>query len=103
MMKKTWKTKWLKALRSGRYKQTTNQLCSNIIEAYCCLGVLCKVGRIPSKVRSELTFFDGNYEVLSKNLLEKFGLTDDEQHELSQKNDDGVSFESIANYIEKEL
>ena len=82
-MKKTWKTKWLKALRSGSYKQTKGQLVSSISEAYCCLGVLCKVGRIPSEVRFGTTFFDGDYEVLSKNLLEKFGLTAGEQCELS--------------------
>lgn len=31
--------KWLVALRSGQYKQTTEKLCRN--GAYCCLGVAC--------------------------------------------------------------
>jgi hypothetical protein len=34
-------TKWIQALRSGEYKQTTGQLNNN--EGFCCLGVACKV------------------------------------------------------------
>ncbi len=35
------KTKWLKALRSGKYKQTrTGTLYNEKTDAYCCLGVL---------------------------------------------------------------
>jgi hypothetical protein len=37
---------WLKALRSGRYKQTTSTLC-NKDGAYCCLGVAARVCGIP--------------------------------------------------------
>lgn len=38
-MKKEIKDKWVKALRSGDYKQTRYQL--RTTEGYCCLGVLC--------------------------------------------------------------
>lgn len=40
------KKKWLKALRSGKYKQTKGTLCDG--KGYCCLGVLEQVteGRI---------------------------------------------------------
>lgn len=43
------KTKWLKALKSGTYKQGFTQLYDNFQgkDAYCCLGVLCKVMDIP--------------------------------------------------------
>jgi hypothetical protein len=34
---------WVRALRSGRYKQTTGSLCTH--EGYCCLGVACDVYR----------------------------------------------------------
>src|SRR6478736_8013086 len=37
-MKKEIRTKWLKSLRSGKYKQTTGELLNN--NQYCCLGVL---------------------------------------------------------------
>lgn len=44
---KAQRDKWIKALRSDKYKQTTMKLKtreSNIVqEAYCCLGILCKL------------------------------------------------------------
>ena len=43
-MKKRVLTKWLKALRSGKYKQGRGTLCQtdkNGNESFCCLGVLC--------------------------------------------------------------
>ena len=43
-MKKTIMTKWVKALRSGKYKQCQEKLCNvngqTGEESYCCLGVL---------------------------------------------------------------
>ena len=35
--------KWIKALRSGVYKQATGELEDN--NSFCCLGVLCKLGQ----------------------------------------------------------
>lgn len=35
--------KWVVALRSGEYKQTTNQLYNADEDAYCCLGVACAI------------------------------------------------------------
>jgi len=43
-MKKRVLTKWLKALRSGKYKQGRGALCQidkKGAESFCCLGVLC--------------------------------------------------------------
>lgn len=37
------KTKWLAALRSGEFKQGQGKLHDPATEAYCCLGVLCKI------------------------------------------------------------
>lgn len=51
--------KWIKALRSGRYKQTKGTLQDR--NGYCCLGVACKV-LIP---KNKLFF-----EVSTKTLLE---------------------------------
>ena len=45
-MKKTWKKKWVAALRSGKYKQTRQQLAykhNDGDKSYCCLGVLCDI------------------------------------------------------------
>lgn len=40
--------KWVKALRSKRYKQGTGMLCDG--ERYCCLGVAAIIGGIPQIV-----------------------------------------------------
>lgn len=34
---------WLKALRSGEYKQTKNVLTRSDRETHCCLGVMCEI------------------------------------------------------------
>lgn len=41
-MNKTWKKKWLGALRSGKYKQGEGQL-RRRDNTFCCLGVLCHI------------------------------------------------------------
>lgn len=40
-MKKAIMKQWVKALRSGKFKQTTNVLYDG--KGYCCLGVLCRL------------------------------------------------------------
>lgn len=40
-MKVKYKKKWLQALRSGEYEQTTG--CLSDENGYCCLGVLCEI------------------------------------------------------------
>jgi hypothetical protein len=37
------KAKWVEALRSGEYKQAKGKLHDTKNDAFCCLGVLCKV------------------------------------------------------------
>jgi hypothetical protein len=37
------KQAWMDALRSGEYKQATGMLYDQQKDAYCCLGVLCKI------------------------------------------------------------
>ena len=96
-MKREPKKKWIKALESGRYKQTQTSL--EFDGRYCCLGVLCKAMRIdPQTAKSS---FD--YEMLSKSFLEKVGLTEAEQSKLAGMNDEGKSFMEIAAYIHANL
>lgn len=97
-MNKKIKTKWINALRSNRYKQTTGALKER--SSYCCLGVLLKTtrkmtdkelnedqkGRIPCPIRCDL------------------GITRRQEKRLIQLNDkEYKSFQEIANYIEKWL
>jgi hypothetical protein len=43
MMDAKLKADWVKALRSGKYKQAEGKLHDPDEDSYCCLGVLCKV------------------------------------------------------------
>lgn len=92
--------KWVKALRSGKYKQAEGQLRDG--DRFCCLGVLCDVLGMK---------WNGN-EVAGKSLsLPKFaqravglrrdeGEHGDEQETLSGYNDFGKDFAYIADIIE---
>ena len=87
------KTTWIEALRSGDYEQ--GQGCLRIEGAHCCLGVL-----------GELVGFDD----LKGVYLSKYYSEDEPpiflklprviQHALAGYNDNGYSFEDIADYLE---
>ena len=96
-MERESKKKWIKALESGRYKQTKENL--ELDGHYCCLGVLCKTMRID--LQTAKSSFD--YEMLSESVLEKVGLTEAEQNKLARMNDEGKSFREIAVYIRANL
>lgn len=113
-----WKKRWVKALRSGKYKQDTGQLKSN--EGFCCLGVLCDVvskypksggggswidgdfkfgndsngGVVPRTVRAVVGLTEGNPEVASGGKKLSLSMWNDER---------GFTFEQIANIVEREL
>ena len=46
MNEKEFFKKWVEALRSGKYKQTTNGLYDDYEDAYCALGVGCMVAGV---------------------------------------------------------
>lgn len=125
------KEKWLEALRSGEYKQTTGSLHDST--GFCCLGVLCdlymKVADVTWEA-SDVHPFDDNRkryyvaedgEVLNADELlpgvvaDWAGLDDIDPQivseddgevwsdTLSTLNDDGHTFEQIASYIEESL
>jgi hypothetical protein len=88
----------VEALRSGKYIQGRNRLCTDD-GRYCCLGVMNEVLSLGEKNEYCLT-----------NTYEEIGLYDEEGlftkcidgwESLICVNDDGVSFEDIANYMEK--
>jgi len=113
--------KWVKALRSGKYKQGRDYLCQLYGEEreFCCLGVACELfirsgnklrtavrsdggnyveyggnrGIVPGKVREWLGLRDNLGEYVNKN-----GLTSS----LADLNDRGKSFENIADIIESQ-
>lgn len=91
------KARWVKALRSGKYPQTTGALKVTAENAsperpagYCCLGVLREV--CPSfKARN-----GGNGNAF---LAETLSFPFYEQQPLASMNDDGVPFEMIAGLV----
>lgn len=118
-MKKRIANKWIKALRSGEYKQAVGDIvyedksgeCS-----FCCLGVLTNLyveengmkGFTPDE-KENWKLFNGennNHEsFLNEKVREWAGLETDcgyfEDDSLANINDRGASFEHIANVIEK--
>jgi len=96
-MDKTIKAKWIKALRSGRYRQTMDYLENE--GAYCCLGVLCKVQR---KSIEAIQTEDGLQE-LPRSLQFQWGIPKAAHSQLIKMNDSGKSFAAIADWIEAHL
>jgi hypothetical protein len=114
---------WLRALRSGKFKQTTGVLQN--ANGYCCLGVACelalKAGIITKKEEQPETkatpaYFTFGSKPESLVLPEKvrlwLGLADNEGHfttdgagvseSLTNLNDTGKTFEAIADIIASE-
>lgn len=112
-MKKAHKTKWVKALRSGRYKQNTDGLLLND-GSYCCLGVLALTLGAKFKTKGNewdavtVPVLDGE-EIGQKKMRDGFlqqkvcGIPHPTQKKLANMNDDGKSFAEIADYIEANL
>lgn len=86
------KAKWVEALRSGKYTQGKDRLQRS--GCYCCLGVLQVIHPIPSETDDEL---------LDITEATKLGLNFTAQAVLAAMNDEGRSFEQIADYIEDAL
>ena len=114
-MDEHWKDRWVTALRSGDYVQTEGTLCRvedgpDGVDTYCCLGVLCEL--VPNTTKDKLDD-DGDGVVFSYTYNKTTGigrlprdisgianLSALAETTLVQMNDDGVSFEEIADHIE---
>ncbi len=107
------KTKWLDALRSGKFKQGQGLLYDNKTDEYCCLGVACKIA-LPDNDPPENEFIDAEkYDVgeVPKIIIGNSGIP----IVLSEMNDGvcgngitqstiaGKNFIEIADWIEKNL
>ena len=118
-MPKAIKTRWVKALRSGKYKQTTGQLreCDDDGKpvGYCCLGVLCDITQKESGLRWDDGFndSDGSLPDSIEKLTGLHGAIYTPSDEsvcsiLAQANDGELGnrrwgFKRISNWIEKYL
>ena len=111
-MNRKLKAKWLQALRSGSYRQTSGELANDEGTKFCCLGVLAdiqgctwKIGRngeglVPVN-KANRSIVPNSDDWLPP--TRAGGLSHDTQEALASMNDDGASFKKIAAYIEKNL
>ena len=115
------KTKWLTALRSGKYKQAQGRLKRK--DAYCCLGVLCDLAAEQGKGAWKMSMFSTDRSGLATNMIlppdiadwaglsqtdPKINLDGIEAGEyttstISFLNDQGWTFDQIADIIEAQL
>lgn len=119
------KSKWLEALRSGRFEQATNALRSEA--GFCCLGVLCEISRmgewnnedyrlgsisfaniLPKPVADAAGLLTRNPNIALDNLSEQqIQMIELKAYNgsisLADLNDAGFTFTEIADLIEKHL
>ena len=101
---KAFKIKWLKALRSGDYLQSTHFLQTDA--GYCCLGVACRIEHPKMKLKGLKVIKGSKFHVPNilkgddADSLNSYNIIVDK---LASMNDAGKSFKQIANYIEKNL
>lgn len=114
-MKEKIKQAWIAALRSGEYEQGKKQLRKG--DHFCCLGVLCNLhAQAHPKIAAQQRTTDaymGISGVLPVAVVKWAGLntrdpivkasTTESKTWLSLINDNGVSFDYIADLIEKQL
>ena len=95
------KTKWVEALRSGKYAQARRTLRKPDSNEFCCLGVFCEVqGMEWDKDKSGFYVFSQSTmppPIVSAGLLAPIA------QQLAQMNDGGKTFAEIADYIEANL
>jgi hypothetical protein len=97
--------KWVEALRSGRYEQGAGKLRYN--DSFCCLGVACHLSadelELEVKVVDGLYKYNDNGGYLPIAVKEWLGITEGLMLDLVDMNDNGRSFDEIANQIEENL
>jgi len=101
-MKKDVADIWVKALRSGKYEQTTGRL--KTTGGYCCLGVLCDISDNLEKDWGGLVILPHSVQEWA-GIKHSNGFYGNETKHLclATHNDNGKSFNDIADIIEKEF
>jgi hypothetical protein len=106
--------KWVAALRSGKYKQGKGKL-HDVDDKYCCLGIACKVAmengvELNKKYNADDLWYtyDGKSTYLPSSVLLWLRLRNgrggcpDYSTDLAAYNDTGITFNQIADIIERE-
>lgn len=117
-MRKDIKAKWIRALRSGKYRQGDGQLRND--DKFCCLGVLCDIhakatgekwdGNTYAGVEIQLPVSVAKWARIPKKFLDDHSiqetdiqLSEDPDDNLSTLNDSGHTFKEIADVIKEKL
>lgn len=87
------KDRWVRALRSGDYKQGGG--CLKHAGRYCCLGVLGELEGVLKECAKNL--------LVNKSSGNAVFLTLSTQGRLATRNDNGISFSEIADWIEAHI
>ena len=112
------KEQWLKALRSGEYKQGAGCLKNN--DEFCCLGVLSDIYAKEKNLKWNDEFYDRGIDdgfiygrsAIPSNFVCKWAELKEPNpvvyldgciDSVARMNDEGYTFEQIADVIEKEL
>jgi len=108
---KEFKKKWIDALNSGDFKQSSGSLKDKY--GYCCLGVACKIANPNMRLTGKGLISKGNFpksinkiEVpdIIKGEVDKYSKDYNPiVNKLATYNDNGKSFNWIASYIERYL
>lgn len=108
--------KWVKALRSGKYKQVVSRLAGNDVDSkgkeyygYCCLGVVCEIAKVkyaPSrghlpKDAQDWLGVDSADPIIYTGIDREIGPVDISATNLNDEKE--FSFKKIATLIEKHL
>lgn len=106
------KEKWVTALRSGEYKQGKGLLHNLSYNSWCCLGVLCDLAvkdglnlEIDTTKYSAAATYDG-YIGTPPSSVEVWASLNGARRDIDNLidlNDEGHSFQEIAEYIETKL
>lgn len=110
-MNKALKKKWVDALRSGEFNQTTGKLCrqEELGASYCCLGVLCKVAGLDFTNDHGIVavrYKDGpaGSDILPVMFVRDNEIRQADQTALIKMNDDQMlGFNEIADWIEEHM
>ena len=108
-MKQNILQKWVRALRSGRYKQVQTKLKHTDhkgVTRYCCLGVLCDLYSKEKGIKWKGDAYINRTGVLPTAVIRWAGLENSNPkitriNNASQLNDNGKRFKTIARLIEK--
>lgn len=101
--------KWIEALESGKYRQTTGRLYNQHSGSFCCLGLLCELTEAGEWNEYEYNMSDFHIPVVSLPQLIEWNVNLEYSREhlinsrfeavLAKLNDSGKSFKEIAQYI----